>query len=199
MTTVNLIIGFFGLLFLAGNITTLEDVFKFYTKPGYLEPNFRFLNIKGIWRILSVVVIAIGFGLVVEALLPKTTAIWTISLPRNLPNTTIFFANAVVVEEFSFRVAPLITLSIVKSWSQRAREFKQLNILTAVLTSVLFGYLHVFNYVNPDLWTYLSLINQTVSGLLFWYIMEKEGTLAGMVAHFTLNMAVWIFVAFFKP
>ena len=74
---------------------------------------------------------------------------------------------------------------------------ERVNVVMAVFIAVVFGLLHASNYAEPDVWAYVSTLSQICGGLGFWYLLEKEGVLAPIMAHFYFNMIVWFIVTKF--
>lgn len=103
----------------------------------------------------------------------------------NLPNTVVICIVVPIIEELLFR-GPLRLLLFWKKcppWTKYAMFF---------LTSVMFGYLHIYNYSDPfsvDAAAYAFI--KVVSGfVLGWTVIESSSLLASMINHSFLNSTV---------
>jgi membrane protease YdiL (CAAX protease family) len=183
-----------GLALISTNVRTLRDVVKYYTRPGSTERYDGLLRIKGN-STFSIVLLLYGMSALAYALLPKDAGTYRIGLPTTLWQALNVFTLAAFVEELLFRILPWAIVLIVIKYA-KGSEFGRVNIAIAVIMSVIFGVLHITNYANPDVWAYIGTIKQTIGGLLFWYMLDRDGILSSTAPHMLFNTLYWVVVAF---
>lgn len=180
---------FLGTVLVTMCFSTLKSSIKYYLKPSHNALEFRFLRI---WRSSVPAVVALSFGLffLIRAFLPDSTATYQANISIEISSALTHYARVAFVEELLFRIVPWLILFAIRYfrpsiWAER------MNVFTAVGIGLAFGMIHVGRFANPDIWTYIGISSHWLSGMLYWYLLDKDGVLASIAAHFLFNMIVW--------
>lgn len=172
------------------SLPTLTKVLNYYIRPKTTELQMKLWR-KGDVGIIDILVLQWGIGLVLAGILAGTGGDFSKTFPVTLLDALLIFSLVAVVEEVVFRIVPWIVLFTIRHVTKRNALAEWLNILLAVLISVLFGLAHIINFTDTDLRIYLLLTSQMTGGLMFWYLTDQRGLLSPIVAHFLFNFCIW--------
>ena len=169
---------------------TLLVVVKYYTIPGSFDLEAKFLRFKNA-KSFEIFVLTLCVSMLILLVLPPTMAVYK----EELANNQSFLKTAIVapvLEEAVFRIAPWGLIYFLRKLLKRNKFSEYINVVVAVISSVIFGLLHLTNFVNLDIWTYLHTLGNMSFGLFMWYIIEKDGILTSAVFHILHNSLVYL-------
>lgn len=167
-----------------------KEILDYFIKPGSKDLKFRIVKLGGT-QLPKFILMHFGLAMLVSALVPITDVQSKVELPNNFLETSAFFAFAAFIEEFLFRIVPWILFFGLRKLTKRAKWAEWANVIGALLVTIVFGLMHVTNYTNPDIWTYIGTTSQAFGGLVYWYLVDKEGIAASTLGHMGFNMLVW--------
>jgi membrane protease YdiL (CAAX protease family) len=177
-----------GTLMIFFNRKTLASIIDYYLYPKS-QTTTHLLKIKHS-SIISSIFLSLGGCIFITAFLPSIGVPKSLA-PYNLDQALILFIIVGIIEESFFRIIPWLIFLHIKDNSTNNTKVERLQIIIALVTSFVFGLLHVIVYDNPTVWSYIGTIRQMIYGLVFWYLLDTEGVLACIVAHTGLDLVIW--------
>jgi hypothetical protein len=113
--------------------------------------------------------------------------------PKTIGSAIVFYGAYAAWEEIRFRVAPWIVTMLARQFFEEKRFSQIASLLIGFCMSVVFGVLHAEHYPTNTVWVIIALLDPVFSGLLYWYITEKDGIAASTLIHTCSNLVAWSF------
>ena len=179
-----------GILLIAPCFPTLKAAAKYYLYVGKNELKLRVFRVRQS-SIPVIIVLSFGLFFLTRAILPESTATFQPKQVNEVSNAFRYYTQVAFEEELIFRLIPWFVIFLIRKATNRNIWAERINIFVAVWLAVVFGLIHANNFIQPDIWAYLRTSAQCLSAILYWYLLEKDGLLAPVVAHFLFNMIVW--------
>ena len=180
-----------GIMIFALNYHTLREIYFFYAKPGSIIPRIQLLNFRTP-KITQTVALSLGIIFILYGSESYLHSI-NISTVVSLLDALLYYAKNSVLEECLFRVLPWLFLILLRMKFKRAKWVEHLNVLVALSSALLFGWAHMGFAREFTLATYVDeALKQTIGGLIYWYLIEKNGVLASSVVHIFNNSVIII-------
>jgi|GEM_PF-1868256 len=145
------------LLVLAWNWDIVKDIWVFYTQPSKNKPVLKTLDMN-LEHILRIGIVKVAISLLIIISLPIKGEALSLEEYDFVPRLTLLsiIAGLIVAEDLVFRVIPWAILAFFRSFYKR-EGLEKANVILGTVSAIIFGAIHITNYDNPTIWTYLGL------------------------------------------
>jgi hypothetical protein len=179
-----------GIVLVVINYSTLAEVCQYYFgKKSYL-PEITILTNENN-RILGVLGLIVGIALIATTIIPPTLAVNTVEDPTEFFKAVNRYSFAGFVEEAVFRIIPFLVMFVIRTKLNFGQRVEKVNVVVAIIITASFAFIHITNYINPDIWAYVLLIPLFLMSLPLWFLIEKNGLFASTIVHVLYNIIWW--------
>jgi membrane protease YdiL (CAAX protease family) len=173
-------------VFYYGFPETRKSFVGFWINRSTIVPQFGFRSVFS--ELTALQILYFGWAMIITSI-ALTSDLKINSLPESIPLNELVgtIIVTIIFEELIFRGIFLFIAHV-------AKQIFHLNLtyILGLVSSVVFGLMHLFNYGVVNLQTLTLITIQTLGGLIFWWVAKRYSFVTAVWAHLLCDALILI-------